>query len=254
MWEVVSRQEGASDRALARTEGIAQGFVKENLGYKLLNNEQIHCFVEITSVTFVPMDVSSSRSRAGILEPAETQVEAGSFLSAADAVTSIASALSVRVRRSPLPIEIQWTALLNRWRWHWFATFTFKDETHPEAAAKVFRHWVNLLDESNGYRQRSASTYSRRCTWARGLEWQKRGVIHFHAVLGNLPISNCTRASCEAWAHLWLELGNTGFAKIILVQDEGAMSYVSKYCAKGGEIDLSPNLVRPDLVGTAESK
>jgi hypothetical protein len=206
-------------------------------------------------VKALPMDVLSTRSRAGIPEPAEAlKAGAGSFLPVAESSTSVVAALSVGVRRSPLPIEIQWTALLKRWQWHWFATFTFKDETHPEAADKVFRHWVNKLNEANGYRQRSLSTYSRRCIWARGLEWQKRGVIHFHAVLGNLPLSSHTRSSCDAWASAWLELGNTGFAKIVLVQDEGSLAYVSKYCAKGGEIDVSPNLVRPDLVGVAESQ
>jgi hypothetical protein len=205
-------------------------------------------------VQATPMDYSFPRSRAGIPEPAELQSGAGSFLSGTENGVSSVAALSVSVRRSPLPIEIQWTALLKRWQWHWFATFTFKDETHPEAADKVFRHWVNKLNEANGYRQRSQSTYARRCIWARGLEWQKRGVIHFHAVVGNLPLSTHTRSSCDAWASLWLELGNTGFAKIVLVQDEGSLSYVSKYCAKGGEIDVSPNLVVPDLVGTVESE
>jgi hypothetical protein len=199
------------------------------------------------------MDVFSLRSRAGIPGPADAQADVGSFLSPTEANTSIVSGHSVPVRRVPLPIEIQWTSLLKRWSWHWFATFTFKDETHPEAADKVFRHWVKGLDESNGYRQRSKSTYARRCIWARGLEWQKRGVIHFHAVVGNLPLSTHTRMSCEAWAYAWLMLGNTGFAKIELIaHTEKSLGYVSKYCAKGGEIDLSPNLAVSDLVGVAE--
>jgi hypothetical protein len=199
------------------------------------------------------MDVSSDQFRAGTLQPTEPQSGVGCFLPVPDLVDSIASDLSVVVKRSPLPIEKQWVTLLARWNWQWFATYTFKDETHPEAAAKVFRHWTKLLDDSNGYRERSKSTYSRRCTWARGLEWQKRGVIHFHAVLGNLPISCHTRNACDLWARTWLELGNTGFAKIEMIAvDEASLAYVAKYCAKGGEIDVSPNLVLPDLVGTVE--
>jgi hypothetical protein len=200
------------------------------------------------------MDVSSTLSRAGMIEPVDLPRRvAGSFLPVDNVAASIASGLSESVRRIPLPLEIQWVELLKRWDWQWFATFTFKDEKHPEAAAKVFRHWIKALDRASGYRERSVSTYSRRCVWARGLEWQKRGVIHFHVLLGNLPHPVCTRAGREFWAAFWLELGNTGYAKIdSFDQHEAGLAYVSKYCAKGGEVDVSPNLALPDLVGTAE--
>jgi len=32
-----------------------------------------------------------------------------------------------------------WIALLGRWEWEWFCTFTFRDLVHPEAADKRFR-------------------------------------------------------------------------------------------------------------------
>jgi hypothetical protein len=202
------------------------------------------------------MDVTYRESRAGITEPAQAaNAGAGSFLPVADVATSIVSGLSETVRRLPKPIEKQWVALLGSWRWQWFATFTFKDETHPEAAAKVFRHWTRKLDESNGFRAGRMSTYSRRCIWARGLEWQRRGVIHFHVLIGNLPYLINQRSSREAWASAWLELGNTGFAKIDAFDSQDAgLGYIAKYCAKGGEVDVSDTLRRPDLVGIAESE
>ncbi len=200
------------------------------------------------------MDVTYRESRAGITEPAQAEkAGAGSFLPVAQVVDSIASGLSVTVRRSPLPIEKQWIALLARWQWQWFATFTFEEETHPEAAVKAFRHWTKLLDESNGYRQRSSSTHSRRCIWARGLEWQKRGVIHFHALIGNIPYTYASLSVCRIWQETWFEMQNTGICRIEPVaQTEASAAYISKYCAKGGEIDLCDHLRVSDLVGTAE--
>src|SRR5260370_22176502 len=130
------------------------------------------------------MDVTYRESRAGITEPAQAEkAGAGSFLPVAQVVDSIASGLSVTVRRSPLPIEKQWIALLARWQWQWFATFTFEEETHPEAAVKALRHWTKLLDESNGHQQRGLSTPSRRRIWGRRVQWQQRGEMHLPALL-----------------------------------------------------------------------
>jgi hypothetical protein len=39
-----------------------------------------------------------------------------------------------------------WIALLGRWEWEWFCTFTFRDMVHPEAADKRFRV---LLSQAN---------------------------------------------------------------------------------------------------------
>jgi hypothetical protein len=39
-----------------------------------------------------------------------------------------------------------WIALLGRWEWEWFCTFTFRDLVHPEAADKRFRV---LLSQAN---------------------------------------------------------------------------------------------------------
>jgi hypothetical protein len=45
---------------------------------------------------------------------------------------------------SATPVDRQalrdaWIALLGRWEWEWFCTFTFRDLVHPEAADKRFR-------------------------------------------------------------------------------------------------------------------
>jgi hypothetical protein len=143
------------------------------------------------------------------------------------------------------PIQTAWEVFLAPYDWQWFATFTFKDAIHPEAAAKRFRHWVLKLDESNGYRPRSKLTHKRRCAWVRGLEYQKRQVVHFHVLLGNLPWALACSAQAALWADYWLQMGNTGFARIeVCGTSAAAVRYVTKYASKGGEIDVSPNLLR----------
>jgi hypothetical protein len=64
----------------------------------------------------------------------------------------------------------------------WFATFTFKDRIHPEAAEKAFRVWVNKLN-CNLYGRKWRDRQPNGIKWVRGLEWQKRGVIHYHALV-----------------------------------------------------------------------
>ena len=71
-------------------------------------------------------------------------------------------------------------------------------------------------------------------------ERQKRDVLHLHALLGDIQDLN-TSARRLSWMDYWLKLA--GFARIEPILDDVAVSrYVSKYVAKGGEIDVSPNL------------
>ena len=180
---------------------------------------------------------------------------AAPFRTAAEIAQSLLSVDPSGATGSPKTLKSNWSEFLTRYDWQLFATFTFKEETHPESAVKAFRHWACEMDKSNGYRHRSRTTYNRRCTWARGLEWQKRGVLHFHALIGNLPYERTSQAQRLLLSAQWLGMGNTGFAKVDAFDGRGeAGAYIAKYCAKGGEIDLSPNLALPDLVGVAERR
>lgn len=176
-----------------------------------------------------------------------------SFLRVGDLVQPVASGLREAVRRERGLLEHAWVQFLSKYEWQWFATFTFKDATHPEAADKRYKFWCRLLDDSNGYKPKSKKTHKRRCVWVRGLEWQKRDVLHFHALIGNLPYELTARTRRDAWEQAWLLMGSTGFAHIREVAEVvGVAGYVSKYCAKGGDIDVSPNLAgsTPDLSGS----
>ncbi len=188
------------------------------------------------------------------VDPSGTSRSLGSsFVQVGDLVQPIASGLRESVRRERLPIESAWVHFLSKYEWQWFATFTFKDATHPEAADKRYRFWTRLLDDSNGVDPRKPKTSKRRCMWVRGLEWQKRDVLHFHALIGNLPFELTARVRRDLWEQAWLLMGNTGFAQIRAIHEVGGVAgYVAKYCAKGGEIDLSPSLPHwsPDLAGS----
>jgi hypothetical protein len=133
-----------------------------------------------------------------------------------------------------------WEALLDRYVWDWFATYTFKDEVHPERADKVFRVWMSKLQKSVA----GASWYKRpsdTVRWARGLEWQKRGVLHYHVLLSHRLGLNQI-ATRKAWEQEWTRL-TEAFCSIYPCDSSGAVrAYIAKYCGKGGEVDLSQDL------------
>jgi hypothetical protein len=132
-----------------------------------------------------------------------------------------------------------WIALLGRWEWEWFCTFTFRDLVHPEAADKRFRV---LLSQANrvlyGVRWHKHGEGIR---WVRALEYQKRDVIHYHALLAG--VQDLRRLT---WMDRWYDMA--GIARIEpITTPDAVVRYVSKYVVKGGEIELSPNLVPPAL-------
>jgi hypothetical protein len=137
------------------------------------------------------------------------------------------------------PLEQGWVEMISRTPWQWFGTYTFREEVHPEKADKLFRLWCALLDERHlGKRWRKHP--ERRLMWVRGLEWQKRGVLHYHALIRNLPAYRDGFDARQLAADEWDRLA--GFAYIVPVEEIGGVAgYISKYCSKGGEVDFSFN-------------
>lgn len=146
-------------------------------------------------------------------------------------------------------LQAGWVQLLKRYRFEWFVTFTFRDEVHPENADKAFRVWIRLLNEFLHGRRASAST-AKQVFWVRALEWQKRGVIHFHALIGDTqPIADriafgtdkADKSCLLFWCERWFSMA--GICRIEAIKsDDAVYEYVSKYIAKDGEIDVSANL------------
>jgi hypothetical protein len=79
--------------------------------------------------------------------------------------------------------------------------------------------------------------------WVLAWEYQKRGVLHFHALLGDVEDLN-NRARRLDWMDVWHGFGPpAGFARIEEIQSQHAVhDYVTKYVVKGGQIDLSGSL------------
>jgi hypothetical protein len=86
--------------------------------------------------------------------------------------------------------------------------------------------------------------------WVRAEEFQRRGAIHFHALIGSSRLAPLYRV---AWARKWEELGG-GFARIEAIREaESVRRYVTKYVTKGGQIDIGGPLKMPGrVVGTPE--
>jgi hypothetical protein len=131
-----------------------------------------------------------------------------------------------------------WVEYLSRWTWDWFVILTFREAKHPEAAEKVFRVWISKMNRDM-YGPRW-SKHRRGVRWVRAQELQRRGAIHFHALLGG--VSELRRLS---WMDRWYELAD-GYARIEPPRDATAVrAYCAKYIVKGGEIDIDGELDPP---------
>ena len=145
-----------------------------------------------------------------------------------------------------------WITFLQRYEWQWFCTLTFRDMVHPESADKRFRTLISKINRKLFGPRWSSKTHET-IIWARGIEYQKRDVMHFHALIGcyTKNLDRCTIR--RHWADEWNEMA--GFARIEKIRSaKEATRYVTKYVTKGGQIDLSPNITstprQGDLFGS----
>jgi len=137
-------------------------------------------------------------------------------------------------KRAVSEVRDGWIELLGRYDWQWFVTLTFRGSSvHPEKADKKWRVWLDRLNTSLfGRRWWKKSSGVR---WARALEYQRRGVIHFHALVGGVPGDKLgDRLPAAA---MWQDIA--GFSRVDAIKNlELVKRYVSKYVVKGGEIDV----------------
>lgn len=124
-----------------------------------------------------------------------------------------------------------WVSLIKRYEpFAWYGHLTFKDHVHPEQADKRFRRWLNKINETLfglRYRKHGEGVYG-----FKAIEHQRRGVIHFHFLMGG----GVERLRRLTYMDLWA--AENGWARIYPYDsNQGAARYVSKYVLKGGEID-----------------
>lgn len=142
-------------------------------------------------------------------------------------------------------VQQGWVEFLSQYRWDWFTSQTFRLSTHPEAADKLFRVWISMLNRhlyGPRWHKQKKSVY-----WVRALEWQKRGVLHFHALVSapDRISANGSSVSLNLLAKrlYWMDQWNTlaGFARIEKPDSATAVvNYCTKYILKDGDLELSP--------------
>ena len=74
------------------------------------------------------------------------------------------------------PLRIAWVNLLNRYKWDWFATLTFRDLPKTYTAHNRVNRWLNTLERQE----------KRNIVYYKGMEFTRLGVPHFHLLMGNL--------------------------------------------------------------------
>jgi len=144
---------------------------------------------------------------------------------------------------TPVTLNEAWVKFIERFEpYYWYATLTFKNEVTQGRAERQFKRFIRLINESlYGRRYRNKGTG---VSWVKAIERQRRGVIHFHALVGG----EVWRLRRFTFMDLWREgasFGNgkrfqaNGFAKIEKYEPKlGARHYLSKYVTKGGELDI----------------
>lgn len=137
-----------------------------------------------------------------------------------------------------------WADYLNRFNpWAWYGHFTFRGDPHPEQAVKTWDLWTHKLNRKL-FGVKYWKHPERGVTWARGTELQRRGAIHFHAIIGRVP-GDIRRFD---WMDEWYKLG--GISRIFPYEaNRGAEYYMSKstYAWKRGEVDLGGPLPQTSL-------
>lgn len=152
-----------------------------------------------------------------------------------------------------------WALLLSVCKWQWFMHFTFKPSlttkhggVHPERADKAFRYFISSLNRDlygpNWSRNRVGGV-----VWARGQEWHKDGRIHFHAVAAAVNGDLNKLAMRWRWMQFWD--AQFGICRITPPESQqNCLDYITKYVAKGGEVDFSRNFTEIFGMKTRESE
>jgi len=134
---------------------------------------------------------------------------------------------------------------ISRFDYDLFVTLTFRDEIKPWMAEKRFEKWFGSLNCALfGWRYRRKGK-GIRCAVV--FEYQRRGILHMHALLGAEGLKELDR---EYMAKLWKSNGQRKDKNGPLVDrvvnghavidpydpTRGAIRYLTKYIVKGAEV------------------
>ncbi len=121
-----------------------------------------------------------------------------------------------------------WLASLKIWRV--FLTLTFKNPIAPEPAFQIWRRLVRILNQKSFGPHYTRLVHHSYFSYVLGLEYQRRDVVHFHALVDK-PLN-------FDLIHRWWNRA-AGFAWIDQIEHyDKAIHYVTKYVIKGGELSI----------------
>ncbi len=130
-------------------------------------------------------------------------------------------------------VSSTWGTWLHGYPWGWWCHLTFLIPPSRERAEALFKAWLHGINRKlfghNYYR------YHDGARWVRGIEWQRRGAIHFHVL-----IAEADRLKIADAVKSWKKLSG-GDAKIELYdREQDATHYLAKVYAgrQTGEIHL----------------
>jgi len=146
-----------------------------------------------------------------------------------------------------IDLQNEWVELISRYEFELFVTLTFKDDIYPWKAEHRFQKWIgaiNCILFTWRYKRKGLGI-----RYVVGIEYQKRGTLHIHALLGakGLKVLNV-----ELLSKLWETNGQRNKITGILIDrrvngkayivpydsSKGAKYYITKYIKKGGEVDI----------------
>lgn len=128
-----------------------------------------------------------------------------------------------------------WATFIDSFSWDWWVTLTFPDHLPSDYALRLLRRWLRRLSfYAYGSRYRKKAD---RLSWCVGIEKQLRGVIHFHLLIkgvANVPYRRAHflwETAAPVCGYSWIQHHDAS-------KPRGASSYLSKYIAKGADLDI----------------
>jgi hypothetical protein len=135
-----------------------------------------------------------------------------------------------------------WLGMLTSVSWQLYAHLTFRQNVSYEHADKQYMKWINALSRIALGSRYTKGPHKGGLYWVRATEYQQRGALHFHVVIGN-P-SDRKMLIPELCAARWSKLAGDASVQYYDPQ-RGGLPYLVKSAAHDScRIDVSDNLSR----------
>ncbi len=151
---------------------------------------------------------------------------------------------------TPDTLKEGWVYMADKYApWYWYLSLTFKYFVEQGYALRQFERFIRLINEKvHGKRYRDND---KGIPYLNAIEWQRRGVLHIHALLGgeSYKLGTPGYPPMSLYNDIWrcgIKKNNgeykfrpNGLNKIVQYDPrKGARHYLAKYVSKGGELDI----------------